>query len=229
MPHKIKSRNGERGNVVFFVLLGIILIALVTAAIRSGGGAGENIDREQLVIAASTVRQYASELERAVAIIEQNGISESDIRFAHPEAHSDYGDITSNPARQVFDRKGGGAQYKKPSGVNDGSAWEFYGTTTLPEVGSPARGDLIAVLPAVDKKLCEKLNKTIGYDPATQPEDTGTCMNGGSSQRFNDSHAFDDSGPNTVDDATFSRKPSMEGCVRCADGKYYYYHVLIAR
>lgn len=224
------DRASERGNVVFFVLIGIVLIALVTAAIRSGGGEGENIDREQRTIAASVIRGYASELERGVALMLQNGISENDIRFAHPDASSDYGDVTDTPARQLFDRKGGGAEYKKPApGVNDGSSWEFYGTTTLPEVGSPSRGDLIAVLPVVDKAVCAKLNSMIGYDPAIQPTDTGTCLNGGAASRFNDSHRFNDSSPNTLDETTFSLKPATEACALCADGKYYYYHVLIAR
>ncbi len=225
-----RARSGESGNVLFFILLGVVLIGLVTAAVRSGGGEGENIDREQAIIAASQIRQYASEIEQGVISILQSGVSESDIRFAHPDAPSDYGAVTNTPARQVFDRKGGGVEYRKaPTGANDGSAWEFYGRTSLPQVGSSSRGDLIAVLPAVAAPVCKRLNIMNGYDAATQPDDPGTCLNAGAASRFRDGSLYEDSTPNTADDTTFSVKPAMEACVRCADGKFYFYHVLIAR
>ncbi len=224
------SRPGESGNVLFFILLGVVLIGLVTAAIRSGGGEGANIDREQAIIAASQVREFAALAEGGVIQILQNGISESDIRFAHPDAPSDYGSISSTPARQLFDRSGGGVEYRKPpAGANDGSRWEFYGKSSLPQVGSASRGDLIAVLPAVAAGVCERLNAMNGLDPATQPEDPGTCLNAGSAGRFKDGVLYEDSSPNTADDTTFSIKPALEACVECADGKFYFYHVLIAR
>ena len=85
----------------------------------------------------------------------QNDFSENDIRFSHPDAHTDYGLITDTPARQVFSREGGGASYRAaPSGINDGSAWEFYGGTHMPDVGSD-RAELIAVLPNLTQEFCE--------------------------------------------------------------------------
>ncbi len=219
----------ESGNVLFYLLIGIVLIALVTVAVKRGGGEGSNIDNENTVIAASQVKQYASELERGVDIMLHNGVSESDIRFAHPNAPAAYGAITDTPARQVFDRQGGGVEYRSaPSGANDGSGWEFYGTTHAPQVGSANRSDLIAVLPNVTPALCARLNQMAGYAAGTQPADTGTCLYTGATGRF--AGAYDDSGtPNTADDTTFSVKPAMEACVVCDSGKYHYYHVLIAR
>jgi hypothetical protein len=230
MRIKRRHRRNESGNVIFFILLGIVLIALVTAAVRSGGGEGENIDREQTAIAASQIRQYASELERGTAIILQSGVSEADIRFAYPDAPSDYGDITVNPTRQVFDPKGGGVHYQKPpAGANGGETWEFYGQTHAPQVGSPSRSDLIAVLPDVAADICNKLNKMSGYNPATHPTDSGACVNSGASKRFGDATQYEDVSPNTMDENNFTVKPATEACVTCDDGKFYFYHVLIAR
>jgi len=219
----------ESGNVLFYILIGIVLIALVTVALKRGGDEGSNIDSEQTVIAASQVKQYASELERGVDIILHNGISESDVRFAHPQASSDYGDITSIPTRQVFDRQGGGVEYRSggTSSANDGSGWEFYATTTLPQVGSANRPDLIAVLPNVTSAVCQRINAMDGYG-STQPADTVTCLYTGAAGRF--AGVYDDVGvPNTTDEATFSVKPAMEACIVCDDGKFHFYHVLIAR
>lgn len=222
------------------ILAAIVLIGLLTAAIRATSRPeGASVDSETLDIAASRVRQYAAELEHAVSIVLGTGTSESDIRFAHPDANADYGVITSTPARQIFDPVGGAAEYRKaPAGVNDGSAWEFYGGTALPEVGSD-RAELIAVLPNVTAEFCAKINEMNGYDPATQPQDTGAsaasggnpgdCLHGGASVRFGDSGQFFDT-PNTVDAASFTRKPATQGCALCAlDGEYHFFHVLLAR
>ena len=140
-------RSGERGNLLFMILIAVVLVGLLTAAIQSSSRPeGANIDSEALVIKASEVQRYASELERAILFIMQNGKSESDIRFAHSDAHADYGDLSADgdPTDQVFHRLGGAAEYRAPPvDISDGSAWEFYGGTHLPGVGSD-RADLVA-------------------------------------------------------------------------------------
>lgn len=227
----MNNRKNESGNVVFFVLLAVVLLGLVTAALRTFGIEGANIDKENLLISASSVRQYASELERAVSFILRNNYSEVEIRFAHPDAPSEYGDITSTPGRQVFDKDGGGAEYRAPSSLISGaSSWEFYGHTRLPEVGSD-RADLIAVLPDVTVDFCERINKMNGYDAGTQPNDpTGDCIHSGSAYRFSSASLFTASGSaNQVDEATFTVKPSQQGCVQCPGPAYHFFHVLLAR
>jgi hypothetical protein len=225
------TRTGESGNVLFYILIGIVLIAIVTAAVRMGGGQSQNIDKEQVLIAASQIRQYASELERGTALMLQNGISESAIRFANPAASTDYGDITDIPSRQEFDKAGGAVGYQlPPGGANDGSLWEFYGDSQMPGMGSPSRSNLIAVLPDVTLAVCTQLNSMDGFTAGTQPKDPGTCVNQGASARFSDSVGYDDTASkNTADQTTFSFTPAPEACVQCDDGKYYFYHVLIAR
>jgi hypothetical protein len=222
--------HSESGNVIFFILLAVALIALVTAAVRGGGESSGNVDREALAISESQVRQYASELERGVTFVLHNGASESDIRFAYADAPSDYGDITVNPQFQIFSAKGGGAEYRlPPGGVNDGSGWEFYGNTALPNAGS-ARAELTAVLPHVTDDFCRKVNAADGYDASLTLADSGVCLEAGGAGRFNDSTQYDDAGPNTVDTATFpALKPAMEGCATCTDGSHHFFHVLIAR
>lgn len=224
------ENHPESGNVIFFILMGIFLIALVTAALRYSSSGADNIDRETLVVNASRVRQYAQELERAAVMILSNGVSEVDIRFAHPDAPSDYGDIDTNPARQVFNPQGGGAEYRQPpGGVNDGSVWEFTGQSHLPEVGG-ANADLIAVLPNVTQEFCDAINEMNNID--TIPADTGVapadCVYGGTAARFDDSTQYL-AVPNTTNEASFTVKPAMEACVSCSAGGLHFYHVLHAR
>jgi hypothetical protein len=224
-----RAPRAQAGNVMFYILIAIVLIAAVTVAMKRGGGEGSNIDSEQTVIIASQIKQYASELERGVDIMIHNGVSESDIRFAYPTAPAVYGDITDTPGRQAFSRKGGGVQYQSATnGANDGSAWEFYATSHAPQTGSADKSSLMAVLPHVTEAVCNKLNDMIGYTGGTHPADTGACVYTGATGRF--AGTYDDSGSeNTFDETTFSMKPAPEACVVCDDGKYYYYHVLIAR
>lgn len=218
----------ERGNVLIIILLAIALIGALTVALQ-GSGQNQNIDRETLLLRVSEVQRYASELERGVNYIIQNGVSESDIRFAHPNAHADYGDLSADADKsdQLFDRVGGAAKHRAPPvNINDGSAWEFYGHTALAHVGSD-EAELTAVLPNVTQGFCDALNKSVGY--TEQPEDSGVCIHGGAATRFSDSTQFDGS-PNTTEETTFSLKPSRQGCVQCTnDGSLHFFHVLMAR
>lgn len=236
---KPRGACAQSGNVFFMILAAIVLIGLLTAAIRSvSRPEGAGIDSETLTVDISRVRQYAVELEHGVQRLLESGVSESDIRFAHPDASADYGLITATPERQLFSPSGGAAEYKTaPSGVT-GRGWEFYGGTALPEVGSD-RAELLAVLPDVPAAFCAAINRINGYDTAVQPQDTGgsaaagsspgDCLEGGAAVRFRDAQQFYDP-PNTPDPASFTHKPSLEGCALCTlDGQYHYFHVLLSR
>ncbi|MCC6598075.1 MAG: hypothetical protein IT559_04740 [Alphaproteobacteria bacterium] len=242
-----RDRSSERGNVLFIILLAVVLIGLLTAAIQSTSRPeGSNIDAETLVIRASEVQQYAGELERAVRFIMENGKSESDIRFSHPNANADYDNLSADadPSDQVFSPSGGAAAYRSPpAGVNDGSSWEFYGGTAMPGMGSSA-ADLIAVLPNVTPEFCERINILNGQNAT--PTDTGgsaasganpgDCLNIGALGRFSASQKFY-TPANTVDVSSFAQdsntgavRAAPQACVQCTlDSKWHFYHVLLAR
>ena len=233
----MQKSHPERGNILFIILIAIALIGMLTAAIlNSGGTESANIDSETLTIRASEVQRYSSELERAVNYVLQNGFSESDIRFAHTNAPSAYGDLSGDADKtdQVFHRSGGGANYRTPSSdISSASQWEFYGTTHLPSVGS-SRAEHIAVLPNVTQQFCDKIN-TLNSQAST-PTDTGTCLWSDTTNRFNDSVQFLSS-PNTVDETTFDQdtntsaaRTALQGCVTCSTGStLHFYHVILAR
>lgn len=225
--------NREAGNIILYVLIGIVLVGLLTAAIRNVGGGKDNIDTEDMILKAGQVQRYGAELARGVSMILEKKISESDIRFGHPDAAAEYGLITDTPDRQVFDQADGGrAAYRAaPSGVNDGSAWEFFATSAIPQVGSD-KADLIAVLPNVTQEFCEIANAQLGFAAGTQPADDAmgspACVMGAASNRFDGT--FDDAGPNSLDESSFSKLPAPQACVQCAsDNSYNYYYVLLAR
>lgn len=221
--------NNENGNVLIIILLAVALIGALTAVLQGSQQKNANIDKETLILRVTEVQRYATELENGLGFIMQNGISESDIRFAHPDANSDYGDLNADTDKsdQMFHRDGGNAMYKSaPNDINNGNAWEFYGNTALPDVGSD-EAELIAVLPYVTSDFCDTANEAAGY--TARPEDTSTCLNTGASARFDNSTQFSSS-PNTTDEDSFSIKPATRGCIECTtDGSMHYFYVLMAR
>ncbi len=242
------KRSSENGNVLFIILMAVVLLGLLTAVIQmTNRPEGSNIDSETLVIRASEVQRYASELERAVTFIMQNGKSEADIRFAHPDAHSDYGDLSADvdPSDQVFHVAGGGAEYRDaPDDINDGSAWEFYAGTHIPGMGTASRTELIAVLPNVSQAFCDKINAINGQTGppadtgagAASGADPGACLAVGALGRFDDAQQFYTT-INTTDETTFEQdsntaaaRPAPQACVVCAIGPAnHFYHVLLVR
>ena len=233
MQDKLNNDRNESGSLLLYILIGIVLLGVLTIALRNSGGGSENIDKEDLVLKFNQIQNYGAELSSAVSGLLSNKTSEADIRFAHPDAATDYGTITTNPTEQVFGKTGGKANYRQPPlNVNDGSSWEFYGTTHISQVGSD-RAELIAVLPNVTQEFCNVINSQLGFTKGTQPADSSTgttpdCVEGGSSDRF--AGSFNDLSPNILDAASFSRLPAMQACVYCASGATYnYYYVLMAR
>ncbi len=255
---KDKPRQRERGNILFMILIAIVLIGALTVAIQSSSQPdGANINDETLLIRATEVQRYASELERAVTFILQDGKSESDIRFAHPSANADYGDLPTDtdPTDQVFSRDGGGANYRAPpEDINDGSAWEFYAGTHIPGVGRADRAELVAVLPHVTQAFCDKINEINGQtgtvlddgSSGASGSDPGNCVNIGALGRFDDTRQFyttintmNETSPSFVHDPnTSAPRPALQACVTCAvdtnsangtSDERHFYHVLIAR
>lgn len=225
MKHQIQNSHG---NVLFIILIAIFLIGALTVAIQSTSQTGnENIDRESQIIRYSQVKQYVSEVRNAISFIFENDFSESDIRFAHPDAPADYGLISDTPERQVFARSGGGATYKEPpAGINDGSDWEYYGGTHMPDAGSD-RAELIMVLPNVSEIFCDFINEEIGY--TSRPQDSSSCLYEGSAGRFDGGTLFNNT-PNTTNEASFSQKPGLKACIECtSDSSLHYVEVLLTR
>lgn len=234
-----KSRKGERGNILFMVLIAIVLIGTLTAVVSNTGNDNASIDGEQLAIRVSEVQRYAGELSRAITFIQQNsGISEEDYRFMNPDPSvTTYGDISSDTRmeRQIFDQAGGAANYREPpKGIqNSALDWEFYGTSNMPGVGTSA-ADLIAVLPDVTQQFCEKVNSLNGQTDQI-PEDSGSeCIYSGATGRFGTigsgsqfSSSPNDLGNDDID--TFTHAPAMQACVVCDSGQYHFYQVLLAR
>ncbi len=230
LPDRSLSSQPESGNILVYVLLGIVLLGLLTAALRQSGDQGKDLDQERLNIRAGEVQRYAAQIAQGVATMVEGGVSEAKLKFAHPDGDSDYGLISVEPAEQVFSAKGGNIPYKlPPPGVNDGTKWQFYGTTDIPQVGSD-KAELIAVLPNVTRDFCVMINRQLKLGD-TPPVDNSTATTPDCVASLSSSHKFSGTymdPPNELDPATFSRLPMTQACVSCG-ANYHYFYVLLNR
>jgi len=226
--------------MLVYILGAIFLMGLLVVLVRGSSTPGSGIDAEQLTLRASQVQRYTNELERAVAYILRNGASESDIRFANPSSSGGpYGDISVNPSAQVFDVSGGGATYREPpEGINDGTAWQFYATTHIKDLGTDTaasmRAELIAVLPNVTENFCDKMNDLNDQDldlsaGVFHDPNANGCIHAGSGSEFTGTYSSGAT-TNTIDDTLFTFVPAKQACVRCeSDDALHFYHVLMSR
>jgi hypothetical protein len=220
----------ENGNILVYVLIGIVLIGLLTAALSQNSDGGKDVDQERLLIRATEIQRYAAQVQKATTHVIQTGISETDLRFAHPKAANDYGTITTNPPAQVFHPDGGATEYRLPPvGIQETAGeWEFFGTSHIPQVGSD-RADLIMVLPNVTLDFCTTINRQLGFDmeePLPDGVGSSSCVyTSAASTRFDGEFSTP---ANALSGATFTRLPAQQACVACGTD-YHYYYVLLAR
>ncbi len=229
-PDRSVTFQPESGNILVYVLLGIVLLGLLTAALRQSGDQGKDLDQERLNIRAGEIQRYAAQIAQGVAVMVEGGVSEAKLKFAHPQGDDDYGDITDDPPEQVFSSKGGNVPYKlPPPGVNDGTLWQFYGTTDIPQVGSD-KADLIAVLPNVSLEFCKIVNHQLKLGD-TPPVDDSTSTTPDCVASLTAGHKFSGTymdPPNELDPDSFTRMPSSQACVSCGSS-YHYFYVLLSR
>jgi len=173
-----------------------------------------------------------------VAYVMANGHSETDIRFAHPDAASAYGDITDVPSRQIFSRAGGGATYRAPPSdiQTTPTDWIFVGRNVVHQVGSVAHcgtdncTDLIALLMNVSKSFCLLMNdKSNVINTAGEPPKEYAGFN--YTDLFTGSFEYSKTMLNGAGAAELHGK--LEGCFEGDTdppaGTYHYYRVLLAR
>ncbi|MCB9990939.1 MAG: hypothetical protein H6867_06120 [Rhodospirillales bacterium] len=219
-----KNRQNESGNVLWFILLAIALLAALTATIsKSSDTTEQNANIERFRIDASDIMRHSASIREAVNSLKLQGISENNISFVNTSTSVDYSNGTCFDC-MVFSSSGGGAAYRTPNpswldSTHSGDArygeWEFSGTNDVIGVRS-ANADLIMYLGYLKENLCTQINTMLRI--AGTPTDAGF-----------DQTAFTGSFANTADIGNMSGAES--GCFEDTSGDrdFTYYQVLIKR
>lgn len=236
---KMPRQINERGNVLFLILIAVALFAALSYAVtqssRSGGGDAGN---ETNLINSAQIAQYPASVRTAIIrMMVSNGVGADGLEFNPP---SDFGTCTgSPPGACVFHPQGGGAAYVPASAdVVTGSSpqsWVFNGENEVFYVGTSAgsdavttsTADVMAILPNVEQKVCEKINSELGISgvPTETGIDVATNMGTGGSGTWVTDLA-DGPGGTIGEGGGAVLNGQAFGCF-IQGGVYYYYHVLI--
>lgn len=167
------GRAGERGNVLFLILIAVALFAAlsyaVTQSTRSGSG---DASGETNLINSAQLAQYPAGVRTSVVRMIIGGISVDQLLFDAPS----YFTAMSVSDRQlnVFHPTGGGAVFQNPPKdlVVPGSpgVWIYSSAYQIEGIGSTdpssAANDIIAFLPGIAQNVCRKLNQEVGIETA---------------------------------------------------------------
>ena len=177
MKMKMRDRDSERGNVLWFLMIGVALLAAITMVVSRGGSSTDQTgDYEQRSIQASQILRYARGIEATVQRMKLNGVSENDISFENSVSTTDYTNANCGTDDcMVFEAAGGGQNYMAPKAAWLDSAnsaedyygdWLFTGSSCIPDVGnggnlcifSSSTLELMIILPYIKLDLCKQLN-----------------------------------------------------------------------
>ena len=172
--------HSQSGNVLWFILVAIALIGILTGILtRSGSSVDQGGDVEQSRIKASSIMRYAKGLEEAITQMKLRGISENEISFENDKTSVDYtNDRCNRDDCLLFDVNGGGQVYlPPPAGTSRASEWLFTGYNNVGNEDGPVgttediRGnDLLIMLPGISQSLCTQINRDLGVaNPGGKP------------------------------------------------------------
>lgn len=224
-----KRRQKESGNVLFYILIAVALIAALSYAVSSSnrGGTGQ-INEERARLMASEIIEYASNVSSAVSQLKLRGCRETEISFVNASSTADYtnGNAPGDNTCDIFHISGGGLQFRDaPDGASSlAESIIFDGNMEVENIGLTAGDDtsseLLIVYRGLDQSICEAANDLLGIANLS-PTDTELNF-----VAFQGAYAYD----KTIGDEDAALEGQRAACLQETTGSTYnFYRVLIAR
>lgn len=227
-----KHNKNEKGSVLWFILIGLVLIGLLTALLsRSGSNVDQSGDTEQQRIKINQMLRYVKGIEAAVQQMKLRGISENDLNF-DPDG-ADTGNCSRDECK-VFHVNGGGLSYQAPpTGINDGTDWIYTARIRANNLGDSSStaqaSELLIILPNVDVESCTQINRLLNVDnpSGSPPKDQG---NSNPAPYFNGQFVAGNliSG-NELNGRAAACYDGFDSGSTPPEGTYQFYHTLIIR
>ena len=248
------QRHGERGNVLFLILIAVALFAAlsyaVTSSSRSGGG---DANDETNLVNSSTITQYPASVRTAIIRMQvSNGVAIDEIEFNKPGNNAaddgDYEDCSANSVC-LFHPEGGGATFvpgpAEVMAAGTQTDWIFssaneidgLGVTIGGNGGDATSAEIVAFLPGISRGVCQRINEELGITSTSAsgvPVESGVDFGFANSQ-VNDNGAAgpigihaSGSGPTINGDDTDNELTGQAfGCFQQPAGTFVYYHALV--
>lgn len=162
----MKILSSEKGSVLFFILIAVVLFAALSYAVsnmmRSGmSGGSTSISEERAQIYAGEILDYGRTVRQAVQSLRiSNGCRDTEISFEN-NIVAGYTNGTNTDC-QIFHGDGANIPWVSPAeDINDGSEWIFNGSNIVDEIGTTLP-DLILMLPNISTAICTEINTASG-------------------------------------------------------------------
>lgn len=170
--HPENSRQKERGSVLFYILIGVVLFAALSYTVSGmmRGGDATMINEERSKLLAGEILDYARTMKQAAQQMRiSNGCDDDSIRFINNQT-AGYG-ASVDTACDLFVTTGGDTNYITPNNdYGSGTEWIFTGDNDVAGVGSTAP-DLIMVLQNLNTAICNEINNQTGVAAITNDTD----------------------------------------------------------
>lgn len=163
-------KKNEKGNALFLILIAVALFAALSYAITQSGRGGGSIDREQALITASQVTQYAAGLRTTITRMIITGTAVTAVDFT---------DDTTDDDDEVFDAAGGGAIEQDPPSSSQTSAtpYDYLVPTTsasghyMAGIGTNAP-EVILLARNLTTNVCTEIRRGLGLPTTIPPQVT---------------------------------------------------------
>mgnify|MGYP001627748138 FL=1 len=155
-----RNRESERGNVLFYILIAVVLFAALSYTVGNmmRGGNAEMIAEENASLYAGEILDYGRVMRQATQDMRiSNGCDDAQISFTR-ESGDAYEHTSEDVNCQLFNPDGGDVNYTPPHESITASDWVFTGTNIADGVGTTAP-DLIALLPDLTLPVCNAINE----------------------------------------------------------------------
>lgn len=193
--HKDASLLPEKGSVVVWILVAIIMFAALSVAVTRGmrGGGEGKIAEDMARARAIDIIQYGTALRGALQSLKIQSVPDTQVSFETPLLAGYANPTCTSDVCKVFGPGGGGIGYRAPQGdwLDPREAarplygqWYFPAQLCVDGIGTgdatcDADGtdneDLVAILPWLRKEICIQINEKLGIDNpgGAPPVETG--------------------------------------------------------
>ena len=218
----------ERGSIIVWILIAIVLFAALSYAFSDGMRASETtISEEKARILASDIIDYGRTVKQAVQMLQINGCEDYEISFENTVV-AGYTNTSAptDDSCDVFEPEGAGLSWQTPDSDITSNPWYFQGEFEVENIGT-SNMELLMSLTGMTQNTCEEINNRLGITNPSGPPTNDTFT---TSTQF--TAAYNDGGGSAIGDngeeSNFAGK--MAACFDGPpSGTYHFYQVLIAR
>lgn len=170
-----RMKKSQSGNVLFYILLAVSLLAALAYAVAQGGRSSlSGMSGERARLFATEIIEYGNVMSNAVAQIRLRDYSDTQVSFENDIVSGYTNSNCSSDECKVFALDGGGVHYMRPddewldaaqsASLRYGEIY-IHSQSHVVDVGSE-NDDLILFIPYLKKEVCMAVNKLLGIAPA---------------------------------------------------------------